>query len=221
MIAGRLPGRTDNEIKNYWNTHIRRKLLNRGIDPATHRPLNEVSHSHSQSQSQTHSQVLHLQNQNQNQEGVTIAVAAAASVSTTTSTVIAATTPTSIISFAPSIKQEQYHNHYHNHSHNHHQEMMIKGSVLERCPDLNLELTISPPRQQESEEQFKNRDRNNNNSNSNNNNSLCFVCSLGLQNSKDCSCDEIVGNSSDGKAPAYDFLGLKAGVWDYKGLEMK
>lgn len=41
MIAGRLPGRTDNEIKNYWNTHIRRKLLSRGVDPATHLPLNQ------------------------------------------------------------------------------------------------------------------------------------------------------------------------------------
>ncbi|XP_051138525.1 myb-related protein 308-like [Andrographis paniculata] len=41
LIAGRLPGRTDNEIKNYWNTHIRRKLLSRGIDPTTHRPINE------------------------------------------------------------------------------------------------------------------------------------------------------------------------------------
>ncbi|XP_026662258.2 transcription factor MYB41-like [Phoenix dactylifera] len=38
MMATRLPGRTDNEIKNYWNTHLRKKLLLMGIDPVTHRP---------------------------------------------------------------------------------------------------------------------------------------------------------------------------------------
>ncbi|OIW05248.1 hypothetical protein TanjilG_03637 [Lupinus angustifolius] len=41
-IATNLPGRTDNEIKNYWNTHIKKKLLNLGIDPITHTPHYEV-----------------------------------------------------------------------------------------------------------------------------------------------------------------------------------
>ncbi|XP_030550980.1 transcription factor MYB74 [Rhodamnia argentea] len=37
-IAAQLPGRTDNEIKNYWNTHIKKRLLKMGIDPVTHAP---------------------------------------------------------------------------------------------------------------------------------------------------------------------------------------
>ncbi|KAL9249367.1 MYB-like transcription factor ODO1-like protein [Drosera capensis] len=38
-IASRLSGRTDNEIKNHWNTHIKKKLIKMGIDPVTHEPL--------------------------------------------------------------------------------------------------------------------------------------------------------------------------------------
>lgn len=35
-IASQLPGRTDNEIKNLWNTHLKKRVLKIGIDPQTH-----------------------------------------------------------------------------------------------------------------------------------------------------------------------------------------
>ncbi|KAI4971973.1 transcription factor MYB41-like [Hordeum vulgare subsp. vulgare] len=45
QIAAQLPGRTDNEVKNFWNSYIKKKLRERGIDPATHKPLAEATTS--------------------------------------------------------------------------------------------------------------------------------------------------------------------------------
>jgi len=136
LIAARLPGRTDNEIKNYWNTHIRRKLLARGIDPVTHRP-----------------------------------VAADATVSF----------------HPPQLKPP-------------------------RCPDLNLDLCISPPcRQDEDQELIKpvvvvKREL----LQSGHGAGLCFGCSLGLQKgAAGCSCSDS------------HFLGPRVGMLDFRGLEMK
>lgn len=37
-IATYLPNRTDNEIKNYWNSRLKKRLTKMGIDPMTHKP---------------------------------------------------------------------------------------------------------------------------------------------------------------------------------------
>lgn len=36
-IAAHLPKRTDNEIKNHWNTRLKKRLTKMGIDPVTHK----------------------------------------------------------------------------------------------------------------------------------------------------------------------------------------
>lgn len=44
-IASQLPGRTDNEIKNLWNTHLKKRLILMGIDPQTHEPCSSLLHN--------------------------------------------------------------------------------------------------------------------------------------------------------------------------------
>lgn len=192
LIAGRLPGRTDNEIKNYWNTHIRRKLLNRGIDPATHRPLNETGQAQETS--------------------TTISFAASGGgAAVAVKDEVDKATPTTSGSMG--------------------KDGIIKP-VTERCPDLNLELRISPPYQQQQEAVLADRHDHHQplKSGGRPTGGMCFSCSLGLQNSKDCSCgiDSINGSSTTSTTGSsnihgYDFLGLKnnINVLDYRSLEMK
>ncbi|CAH8271062.1 unnamed protein product [Arabidopsis lyrata] len=43
-IASHFSGRTDNEIKNHWNTKIKKKMKHLGLDPATHKRMNDITH---------------------------------------------------------------------------------------------------------------------------------------------------------------------------------
>ncbi|KAL9424689.1 hypothetical protein AB3S75_031750 [Citrus x aurantiifolia] len=42
LIAQQLPGRTDNDVKNFWNTKLKKKLMKLGIDPITHKPFSQI-----------------------------------------------------------------------------------------------------------------------------------------------------------------------------------
>lgn len=108
--------------------------MNRGIDPATHRPLNEPA-----------------------QDATTISFAAAPSKQEPRDDAIAA---------ALGYKNEN-------------NPTTTAATVQERCPDLNLELRISPPCQQHHQPDASMGMVEGNH---------CFACGLGLQNSKECSC---------------------------------
>ncbi|KAL4376822.1 hypothetical protein GQ457_02G019210 [Hibiscus cannabinus] len=59
-IATHLPKRTDNEIKNYWNTHLKKRLAKMGIDPITHKPKNDALLSAADGQSKNAANLSHM-----------------------------------------------------------------------------------------------------------------------------------------------------------------
>ncbi|KAL1207849.1 Transcription factor MYB80 [Cardamine amara subsp. amara] len=42
LIAQHLPGKTEEEVKMFWNSKLKKKLSEMGIDPVTHRPFSHV-----------------------------------------------------------------------------------------------------------------------------------------------------------------------------------
>ncbi|KAL9259559.1 Transcription factor MYB35-like protein, partial [Drosera capensis] len=42
IIAQQLPGRTDIDVKNHWNSKLRKKLKYMGVDPVTHKPFSQI-----------------------------------------------------------------------------------------------------------------------------------------------------------------------------------
>lgn len=62
LIAKRLPGRTDNEIKNYWNTNLSKKLKKQPISSSSSWPSCSVSiqHNHHKYGNEKTKQIVHV-----------------------------------------------------------------------------------------------------------------------------------------------------------------
>lgn len=67
-IASHFPGRTDNEIKNHWNTRIKKKLKVLGVDPVSHNPIEQTEKDVSGEENETAQESISLIEQEESME---------------------------------------------------------------------------------------------------------------------------------------------------------
>ncbi|KAI3913949.1 hypothetical protein MKW98_010761 [Papaver atlanticum] len=210
LIAGRLKGRTDNEIKNYWNTHIRRKLMSRGVDPTTHRPINTTTNiidsSSVSDHNLHHGQVKTISfSTSKEEEEVVEEQKDVEDIEEKMNKIV------------QGFDSHKYNNHHHQFYKKEEKINSITTMVMTqdhnlqpklKCPDLNLELRISPPYQNPAVKPLLMKST-----------TLCFTCNLGLQNKSGCNCS---GNSStssinsSGSSGNNELLGLSSGILSFR-----
>ncbi|PNX75843.1 protein ODORANT1-like [Trifolium pratense] len=69
-IASHFPGRTDNEIKNHWNTRIKKKLKFLGLDPVNHKPIEQKQQTDDDQKDKTNQQLNIPQEVEENVENI-------------------------------------------------------------------------------------------------------------------------------------------------------